>query len=398
MVVRKSKREVVMWRISNDIVNLGDHLLNIRTGDAFELEDVSKRILDDLERGFFEESQASQFMVENSILVNPIRNSQRDFFHLQWHLLNECNLRCKHCYDERGQVDVLTFEQMLNVVDNYVLFLSQAEMDGEMSLTGGEPLFFPRITELVEYIKSRDVFISLYILTNGTIINESFIDLFLKYDIGVQVSIDGNEAKHDEIRGRGNYQKAVETLGRLLTVGIDTSVHYVIMRRNADVVVDFLEAMKRIGVVNIHFSRLVPIGPGAKEEMLSPLELKEEMERIAKYQEENAMRVVATRPLWALVGGGGICPVGYKTLTIGADGQYLPCRRLPIPLGDARRDSFFKVWFTSPLLQKMRQREKYIEICGSCPKADVCGGCRGIAYAVTGNPFSRDPNCWLNNE
>jgi len=109
------------------------------------------------------------------------------------------------------------------------------------------------------------------------------------------------------------------------------------------------------------------------------------------------MHVIATRPIWTLVGGGGICPVGYKALTIDANGQYLPCRRLPIPLGDTRRDSFFKIWFCSPLLQKMREREKYIKICGTCSNANVCGGCRGIAYAVTGDPFAPDPNCWLNN-
>jgi len=384
-------------RLSTDIVNLGTHLLNIRTGDLFEIDESGERALELLREGIVKQNETTQFMIDNDIVVEPARNPSRDFFHLQWHLLNDCNLRCRHCYDWKEKVRTLSFEEMLNTIDNYVLFLKRMGMDGEISLTGGEPLMFKRIGELIEYIKSRDVFISLYILTNGTIMNDLFIELFSGYNIGVQVSIDGTEDKHDEIRGKGNYHRSIRTLERLLRANIDTAVHYVIMKRNVSVVREFLEEMRKIGIDKIHFSRLVPIGPGAKEKMLSPEELREIMEEIAEYQKNTSMHVIATRPIWTLVGGGGICPVGYKTLTIDANGQYLPCRRLPIPLGDTRRDSFFKIWFCSPLLQKMREREKYIKICGTCSNANVCGGCRGIAYAVTGDPFAPDPNCWLNN-
>ena len=66
-----------------------------------------------------------------------------------------------------------------------------------------------------------------------------------------------------------------------------------------------------------------------------------------------------------------------------------------IPLGDARHDSFFRVWFGSKFLQKMREREKYVKTCGTCEKANVCGGCRALAYAITGDAFAPDPSCWL---
>ena len=75
-------------------------------------------------------------------------------------------------------------------------------------------------------------------------------------------------------------------------------------------------------------------------------------------------------------------------------GDAIP-RRLPIPLGDARHDSFFRVWFGSKFLQKMREREKYVKTCGTCEKANVCGGCRALAYAITGDAFAPDPSCWL---
>ena len=38
-------------------------------------------------------------------------------FLIQWHLTERCNLRCKHCYQEGGQVQELSREQIFAVID-----------------------------------------------------------------------------------------------------------------------------------------------------------------------------------------------------------------------------------------------------------------------------------------
>jgi len=394
----KTRKEVDMsYRLSRDVIDMGRHLMNVRTGELYEVDECGRALLSTLAEGKnCPEGDIFDFMRTEGLLVDPSERKDRDKFLLQLHVLNSCNLRCRHCYDWKNPVVTLTFEQELVVIDNFAAFLKKMEMDGEISFTGGETFLYDRLPELIDYAKSQDVFINPYVLTNGTIPpTTKLLECLVRHHVGMQVSIDGTETIHDEIRGAGNYRKAVTGIEKFLAAGLKVSVHYVIMRRNAKVIPEFIEAVEDLGVKRVNFSCLVTIGPGAQEEMLTPAENRDVIENIAFLQKGRLISLLSTRPLWHTVGSSGFCPVGYNTLTIDASGQFLPCRRLPIPLGDARHDTFFRVWFGSEFLQRMREREKNVGVCGTCPQASVCGGCRALAYAVTGDAFAPDPSCLL---
>lgn len=386
-------------RISRNFADLGDHLLNITNGDLYEIDQTGREIINALasaDSSALVQSETYSYMRQEGIIIDAAERSDVEKFHLQWHLTNACNLRCHHCYDWKLPITPMTFDQMLHTIDNFVGFLKKIDADGEISLTGGEPMLFEKLPDLIRYIKEQDVFIALYVLSNGIICpSDTFIEFLKEHRVGIQISIDGMQDIHDDIRGVGSYAKSIATIKKLLAYGINTSVHYVIMKKNATDVLSFINTMEDLGVQRVHFSNLVPIGPGAQEEMLDAFKSKEMLEMIAHKQETCRIDIIGRRPLWTHVGSSGFCPVGFKTLTIDANGDFLPCRRLPVVLGNAKRDSFFLVWFTSEFLKKMREREKYVEVCGTCPKADDCGGCRAIANAVSGNPFSADPSCWL---
>jgi len=391
-----------LFRLSTDIVETDGALLNVRTGEMYQLDEVGRLIIEGVKAGNLQIGPDSRevfdLMVEEEVLTAPVHDPAKEFFHLQWHLLNRCNLSCTHCYDAKEKVSELNPDQMRRVVDDFVFFLKKMDVDGEISLTGGEPTLFEGLTDLIEYIKSRDIFVSLYILSNGVGFPDSLIPVLKKYSIGVQISLDGLEKEHDQIRGAGSFRQATDTIRNLVKEGIRTSVHYVLMKRNTGKLKDFIRYVDGLGVPNINFSTLVPIGPGAAEEMASPEELKLCHQLLADFQKEVKVHIVGTRPLWTLVGSKGFCPVGYKTLTIDAKGDILPCRRLPMRLGNVLEDPFLRVWFANPFLKKMRERDKYVKVCGSCKHAEDCGGCRAIAAAVNGDPFSADPSCWLLND
>lgn len=394
---KEKEAERMSYRLSRDVIDLGQHLMNVVTGDLYEVDECGRTLLSDLAAGKnCPEGDAFDFMLTEGLLVDPSERKDREKFLLQLHVLNSCNLRCRHCYDWKNPVTSLTFEQELVVIGNFVVFLKKMEMDGEISFTGGETLLYDRLIELIDYTKSQDVFIKPYILTNGTISPKTeLLECLVRNDVGVQISIDGTETIHDEIRGVGNYRKSVAGIKTYLAAGLRVSIHYVVMRRNAKAIPEFVKAMEDLGVNRVNFSCLIPIGPGAQEEMLTPDENQDMIEGVALLQKGRLVNLLSTRPLWYTVGSSGFCPVGYKTLTIDASGQFLPCRRLPLSLGDARHDSFFRVWFGSDFLQKMREREKHVGTCGTCPQSSVCGGCRALAYAVTGDAFAPDPSCLL---
>lgn len=96
----------------------------------------------------------------------------------------------------------------------------------------------------------------------------------------------------------------------------------------------------------------------------------------------------------------GGCAAGISGLTIMPDGTLLPCRRLPVPIGNVRKDSIREIWATSDVLNDLRDRSKYKGKCGRCDKWANCRGCRAIAYAYTESKGSADlmapdPQCFL---
>ena len=387
-----------MFKLSSDIIINRDYILNKRTGEAYVLDSQSRCLLEDPDfKGLYKKENVKlrNQLLKQGIIFDDEFQKDKEIFHVQWHILNNCNLRCKHCYDWKEKEIVLSFGQLCKVVDDYVFFLKKMGFNGEISLTGGEPTMHKQLIDLIEYIKQKEVYIGLYILTNGVNISDEFIAIVKKYNIGVQVSLDGLESTHDDIRGKGSYNKTVSNITKLLANGVRVAVHYVIMRKNMEDIKPFILQLNSIGVKRINFSTLIPIGPGAQEQVVSNIQLKECMELIKDLQNKVETSIIGQRPLWAILGYNGVCPIGYRTLTINAKGDFLPCRRLPIRLGNVLEDSWFDVWLNNDFLCKMRDRENSLSKCGKCKFLEKCAGCRAMAMATTGDPFGKDEYCWI---
>jgi len=385
---------MIKYKLSTEIIDLGEHLLNQRIGEVFGVNKVGRQILVKLPLKSLPDLPEAEFMFENDIIVHPVPNEENSFY-LQWHITNQCNLRCSICYDWKEKVKELALEEMFNVVDNFVAFLKQLKMSGRIALTGGEPMKHKQLVPLIEYIKSRDVHIDLSILTNGTFIPQRCIEIFKKYDMRIQVSIDGPKTIHNKIRGHNTYERSVRNIKRLVRNNIKTVVQAVLTKQTIYHMDEFIKHFDTYGLYRIGYTRLVPIGPGAKEQMITADQFKWFIKHVIDLQKTCKTKIIPRRPIWstAVKDGNGSCSIGKQALCLGADGKYLACRRLPIELGDARRDSFFKVWFDSPFLKEFRNQNSFEE-CGKCNNFQICKGCRAIAYADSGKIFGKDPQCF----
>lgn len=323
---------------------------------------------------------------------------ERDPFHVQLHLTTRCNLACKHCYEgAHNVIDEWDYDELILVLKNLELAFEKWQVLGEISLVGGEPTLYPYINEVIKYIYGSKSINRFAILTNGVSISDELYDVMCQTRPTVQVSVDGiNEEKHDFIRGKGNYQRTINNIRRLVEANIPVYVHYVLSKYTIPITWEYIEYMDELGVSQITFSRDVPIGNSNQEIMLSRYEMKEVFDSLNEYSDRlqgRHLKINTSRPLWACYGKSGRCPVGIQTLTILQDGTVYPCRRLPISLGNIKTDSIYKIWYESDLLWDVRNRNR-IDGCGQCKYVDECGGARCIAYAVTGNYMSADPQCW----
>ena len=126
------------------------------------------------------------------------------------YLSSNCNLNCPFCYAVKDQMlEKFTLEDVLKIVDRFSDWGVK-----QVTLTGGEPLLFGGLYDLLKHIKEKGM--SVGFSTNGVLWSEAFIKDICKIGVDrVSISIDGLEKTHDEIRGKGTFKKAVKTLEKL---------------------------------------------------------------------------------------------------------------------------------------------------------------------------------------
>jgi radical SAM protein with 4Fe4S-binding SPASM domain len=90
------------------------------------------------------------------------------------------------------------------------------------------------------------------------------------------------------------------------------------------------------------------------------------------------------------------CSAGRGFVYIKPNGEVWPCPFIEISCGNIRQSSFSKIWREAPLFIDLRNRENRLQgQCGKCEYRRLCGGCRGRAWAVTGNHLAEDPSCFI---
>jgi len=67
-------------------------------------------------------------------------------------------------------------------------------------------------------------------------------------ELTLAVSLDGFEATNDEIRGRGSFGRALETVKRLQQAGFRVKVNTVLCQRNAGELIEFMKFVRGLGV------------------------------------------------------------------------------------------------------------------------------------------------------
>ncbi len=342
-------------------------------------------------------------------------NKPFDFF-IQWHLTEACNLRCRHCYQGEPSTDEMPLSEMKKVVgevsdmiaawsENYGVAFSRS-----MNITGGEPFLRKDLISILGEIKQRGF--DCYLLTNGTLITSERAAMLADLGInGVQVSIEGPEDVHDAIRGKGSFAASALGIERLVDAGLAVTLNVTLSNLNASSMKHIIAFGSHVGARRIGFSRLVPAGKGRSllPQMLTAQQVRELYEWLLPL-EIKALEIVTGDPVAAQMktksnGDAGNtalsgCAAGVSGLTILPNGNVTPCRRLPLSLGNVRRDSLREIWATSPVLEMIRDRSRYKGKCRNCGRWALCRGCRAIAYAYARSQgeddfLAEDPQCFI---
>lgn len=212
-------------------------------------------------------------------------------------ITTKCNLRCKHCRtdsinNEFSLDDIKMIAKKCEKYSPRVIFIS-----------GGEPLIRKDIVEIVKILKKVSPLIC--INTNATLLNE---ELLLKLiDAGVnyiQVSLDGIEKMHDEIRGKGMYKKTINNLKLINKYNDKVKLHIssLVSMLNIDYMEQFVDEIlnkEKLKVDILGFKRFIPKNVMAGKYNLGQEGLKKMYENLVTLQEKykGLTQIVADFPI-----------------------------------------------------------------------------------------------------
>jgi radical SAM protein with 4Fe4S-binding SPASM domain len=159
---------------------------------------------------------------------------------------------------------------------------------------------------------------------------------------------------------------------------------------------------------------LVPVGCGqslAETDMLTPEQYEQKMLEILELESRGDLELKVTcGPHYErIVKEQGVsrkkpgqnrhntpsrgCLAGLGVLFVGHQGDVFPCGYLPVKCGNVLEDNLPDIWYNNRDLARMRDSDQLEGKCGVCGYRQICGGCRGRAYAATGNYMAEEPFC-----
>ncbi len=318
-------------------------------------------------------------------------------------------MRCSFCYElEKLRGDTTNELDAGEIVNAILALKSQLAPNPSLTVLGGEPLL-QKEKLLAIAGGGAKLGISTIVSTNGLLVDEDFARKAKEMQMQVQVSIHGATAgSHEEIRGKGTFEKAVAAAQLLAARGVDTSINMVCHRGNMDELRSYFDMAAKIGV-RVRFIPLKAIG-GAMATGLEPVPLPELLLMAAKILEQHPdyLELMGTDALSITAGTCALsmkrksCGTGSKTLLIDADGRLYPCLNAKADefcFGNLREGGFDlqKTWNSSERLMELRRKSDVDSAespCAACPVRYWCvSGCRGETWHQTGRWPGRAVNC-----
>jgi len=317
---------------------------------------------------------------------------------LTWEITHRCNLKCVHCLsgssdESPGELD---FEECRAIVDQLA-----ALKVFEINFGGGEPLLKNYFLPLLRYIHEKGIVTC--ISTNGTVLTDEALACFAGNPlVNVQVSLDGATPEvNDRIRGQGTFHRIIKGIERLVGKNIPLSINTVVTSLNFMQLSHLKELAISYGA-RLRVSRFRP--SGRARESWEMLKLNSAQLRELSAWLGNDPTILTGDSFFSISQDGrrqlglDMCGACKMTCCIDPCGYVYPCAFMQEKAfcgGNLRETTFKDIWDNAAAFNYFRRLEP--EACRRCPRFNKCrGGCPAVAYFVSHDLNSADPECLIN--
>lgn len=337
--------------------------------------------------------------------------------HMFLEVTYRCNLRCNFCQyldiikgevQTVGPVKEFKTEEIKKAIDEF-------PRGRLITFSGGETLVRKDFPEVLRYASRSH---RTHIISNGALIKDDIAELYT--DLGPQrvwqnglvlvgISLEGNEARHDEVVGRpGSYRRTIEGIRNMVRlrrekgkrfpkfnlkmVVTEETVHGMqdFMRLAADLGADLVNFMAEHDLVG-HSATLISdpnesmlTVPQPKPEGVDPAFLREQLIACYELEKDLDVQIRLTPPGLpidefvrhytddrALSPEEYVCESPWSRVQLTADGRYSPCYYLRS--GDSRQQTLQEIW-NGEEFREFRRDIKQKKIYAGC------NGCCNLKY------------------
>jgi radical SAM/SPASM domain protein of ACGX system len=206
------------------------------------------------------------------------------YFAFQWHITDECDQRCKHCYifSEGKQTALINmpYEKMEKVVKECIDFCFTLKRAPYFYITGGDPILHPDFWKLCELLKKNHI--DFGILGNPFHLNDEVCQRLADYGcLKYQLSLDGLQQTHDRFRKPGSFIATLEKISSIRKAGMYCAVMTTVSSQNIDEIPDLIDIIVQHKVDVFAFSRYCPTSEEKSETYhVDPLRYRDFLETV----------------------------------------------------------------------------------------------------------------------
>ena len=280
----------------------------------------------------------------------------------------------------------LSYKELITILDKYQTFLRKEKAEGKIVIYSNN---YPDLTKLIKEIKKRDE-ITEYALNLDilSLTEEELSKLNKLKPAYLEFEIDGSK----KTIGKDTYKTICNNLKLLNKYDFDTRILFNAHKKNYKDLPKIIKLAKKYNINKLITERYIPKNTQEQELVMSDLDSNTWFKLLEKYSKKNSI-IELNKSLQFIDDNCKYkCHAGNDLIAIKANGDLIPCHKLPIYLGNVLGEKIEELYY-HPILEDLRQ-ETIPRDCRNCTHSEKCrGGLKCLTYALTKSYKLKDINC-----
>ncbi len=291
-----------------------------------------------------------------------------------------CALRCPQCYKLFQNTKDVELE-----LENVKQYIEELKAIGtkKILLSGGEPLSYEGLVELVRYIRKNGM--EVYLSTGGIGMDEKYAEKLKEADISaVYISLNGSTEEINSL-SRDGYSFAIDTGNICKKTNIPLRINWVARGDNCEDFKNIINLAESLCVEQIDILMNKHDASNDLHSAITKTQLYSLAEFIKNYKGNvnigiescyfELKNAVGIKQASRLLRG---CSAGKYSMTINAYGRVSPCTHADYSIFEdlSKYDSLKDYWENSPIVNEFRSINKPWEVCVDCERRMYCEPCK----------------------